>query len=281
MKLCFSLEANAEAKEICESVRNFIGQDGSLIRNVGNEAYLTFYNMTRENPVGRLLSDEKKQRLLNIKKEDLTISSITRLFGYSTNASSKDRKAAFEIKDPDFNLRDFFTLKAKEFTNQTEVQTTVGKFLFNKLFIENTDLTKIVPNGYYNVEVTASNMKKLSKMVANGCMQGLYGIIPTVADYLKAYEFWGLCLVTIVSPSYSLETILPNKQIEAKKKTGWDIIPFGVDGYFSLRDTKKNRAYVRALIDENIRNYRLVRFTENEKNGERLLKSVIVIINRK
>ena len=70
-------------------------------------------------------------------------------------------------------------------------------------------------------------------------------------------------------------------QIEAKKKTGWDIIPFGVDGYFSLRDTKKNRVYVRALIDENIRNYRLVRFTENEKNGERLLKSVIVIINRK
>lgn len=46
-------------------------------------------------------------------------------------------------------------------------------------------------------------------------------------------------------------------------------------------EAKKNRAYVRALIDENICNYRLVRFTENEKNGEKLLKSVIVIINRK
>lgn len=46
-------------------------------------------------------------------------------------------------------------------------------------------------------------------------------------------------------------------------------------------EAKKNRAYVRTLIDENICNYRLVRFTENEKNGEKLLKSVIVIINRK
>lgn len=217
MKLCFSIEANAEAKEISESIRNFIGQDGSLIRNVGNEAYLTFYNMTREKPVGKLLSDEKKSALMRLKKEDLSINSITKLFGYSTN-SSKGKKAAFDVKPPVFNVRDTFTLKAGEYTNKTEITTTVGKFLFNKLMIEGTDLVNVVPNGYYNVEVNAGAMKKLSKLVATGCMQGFYGIIPTVATYLKNYEFWGLCLVTIFSPSYSIETILPNPVLEAKKK---------------------------------------------------------------
>ena len=218
VKLCFSIEANAEAKEISESVKNFIGQDGSLIRNVGNEAYLTFYNMTRDNPVGKYLSEEKKYKLLNLKKEDLSIRSITRLFGYSTNSSSKDRKKTFEVRDPEFNLRDKLTLKPNEYINKTEIETTVGKVLFNKLMIEGTELTKIVPNGFYNVEVTASNMKKLSKMVANGCMQGVYGIVPTVFEYLRNYEFWGLCLVTIISPSYSIETIIPNRKIEEKKK---------------------------------------------------------------
>lgn len=211
--MCFTLEANEEAKRVSESVRNFIGQDGSLIRKVGNEAYLTFYNMTRNNPVGKTLTPEQKAKLLAIKKEDLTIKSITRYFGYSTNSVGKDKKKAFDIVPPVFDLRSPFTLKAGEFTNKKDVETTVGKFLFNKLFVEGSEIEKVVPNGYFNVEVNAKNMKKFSQIVADGCMQGVYGTVPTVSDYLKAYEFWGLCLVTIFSPSYSIETIIPNKQL--------------------------------------------------------------------
>ena len=46
-KLCFTLEANKEAAELCRSVKHFLSTQGDMIRNVGNEAYLTFYNMTR------------------------------------------------------------------------------------------------------------------------------------------------------------------------------------------------------------------------------------------
>lgn len=189
-----------------------------MIRNVGNEAYLTFYNMTRNEPVGGYLSEDKKQKLLSIKRDDLNIKTITRLFGYSTSFNPKDKKRSFDVKKPEFNLRDKLILKPNEYINKTEIETTVGKVLFNKLMIEGTELIKVVPNGFYNVEVTASNMKKLSKMVANGCMQSVYGIVPTVFEYLRNYEFWGLCLVTIFSPSYSMETILPNRKIEEKKK---------------------------------------------------------------
>ena len=218
VKLCFSIEANAEAKQISESVKNFIGQDGSLIRGVSKEAYLTFYNMTREKPYGKKLSEEKKARLMALDKDSLDIRTITKLFGYSTKSDTKDKKKAFEVREPDFNLRDTFILEAGEYINNDKIETTVGKFLFNKLMIEGTELTKIVPNGYYNVEVDASALKKLSKMVANGCMQGVYEVVPTIPDYLKKYEFWGLCLVTIFSPSYSIETILPNPILEKRKR---------------------------------------------------------------
>ena len=217
MKLCFSIEANEEAKRISESVKNFIGQDGGLIRVVKNEAFLTYYNMTRNEPVGKVLPEDKKRQLLKLDPTTLTVRDITKLFGYSTS-SKKDKKAAFEVKDPEFNLRDKVHLKANEYINTTDIDTTVGKILFNKLMIEGTELIKVVPNGFYNVEVNASKMKGLNKLVAQGVMQGAYSVVPTVPDYLKKFEFWGLCLVTIFSPSYSIETIVPNKKLEERKK---------------------------------------------------------------
>ena len=46
-KMVFSLEANEEAELIARSKRNFITVDGTLMRNVKNEAYLTFFSMTK------------------------------------------------------------------------------------------------------------------------------------------------------------------------------------------------------------------------------------------
>lgn len=217
MKLCFSIEANEEAKRISESVKNFIGQDGGLIRLVKNEAFLTYYNMTRNEPVGRVLSEDKKRALLKLDPETLTIRDITKLFGHSTS-SRKDKRMAFEIKGPEYNLRDKVLLKKGEYINTKDLETTVGKILFNKLMIEGTELVKVVPNGFYNEEVNAKKLKGLNKLVAMGVMQGIYPVVPTVPDYLKKFEFWGLCLVTIVSPSYSIETIVPNKQLEKRKQ---------------------------------------------------------------
>lgn len=45
-KMVFSLEANKEAQEIAESVKSFVAPDGSALRLIKNESYLTFFNMT-------------------------------------------------------------------------------------------------------------------------------------------------------------------------------------------------------------------------------------------
>ena len=46
-KLMFTQEANAEAEDIMKSLKHFITVKGKLIRVVENEAFLTFYNMTK------------------------------------------------------------------------------------------------------------------------------------------------------------------------------------------------------------------------------------------
>ena len=45
--MLYSIEANEEAAQSLESIRHYITIQGNLIRVLKNEAYLTFYNMTR------------------------------------------------------------------------------------------------------------------------------------------------------------------------------------------------------------------------------------------
>lgn len=47
-KACFTEEANEEAFQILTDVKHFVSIGGQLVRMIGNEAYLTFYNMTKD-----------------------------------------------------------------------------------------------------------------------------------------------------------------------------------------------------------------------------------------
>ena len=67
--------------------------------------------------------------------------------------------------------------------------------------------------------------------------------------------------------------------IEAKKKQGWEMTPFGT--HYLLKDTRDNRSRIEALLEENIRNYRLINFTKRELDSGTMLKSVIVEIYKK
>jgi hypothetical protein len=216
-KLCFTIEANTEAETISKSVKNFVSPDGKLLRVLGKEAHLTFYNMTRQEPPGGVLSDEQKKELLSIKRENLNISSIAKLFGNTTSLDTKNKKGVFTVNEPKFNPRAKFTLNANEYINKEPVNTSVGIFLLNKLLVEGL-LETVVPNGYYNEICNKKKFSKLTDMVASGLMSGTINVEDHVVPFLTAYEFWGLGLVTIFSPSYSMETIIPNKELEVKKK---------------------------------------------------------------
>lgn len=47
LKLCYTLEANKEAEEIATSLKHFMDLNDNFIRNISNEAYQTFFSMTK------------------------------------------------------------------------------------------------------------------------------------------------------------------------------------------------------------------------------------------
>ena len=174
--------------------------------------------MTRDKPAGGVLSNELKQELLKLKSKDLTINKIAELFGNTVSMKDKNnKKSVFDVKQPKFNPQAKFTLQAGEYINKETITTSVGIFLFNKLMVEGM-LEDVVPGGYYNEICNKSKFGKLTDMVAEAIMSQKIQIKPTVVDWLNAYEFWGLGLVSIFATSYSMETIIPNKQLEEMKK---------------------------------------------------------------
>ena len=107
----FTVEANEECEEILNSVSHYITAQGKLIRSLGNEAYLTIFNMTIDTPAGGMASDDIKNELLNTKFEDFGCRKITKWFGYTADQKTK------KISPPKYNHRDKVHLKAGECCN--------------------------------------------------------------------------------------------------------------------------------------------------------------------
>ena len=217
-KVCFTLEANAEASKLCKAPTNFITPDGKLLRVLGKEAYLTFFNITRTEPPGGILSDELKKELLSLDASKITLDDISKLFGITSSVETDaNGKKKFITHEPKFNLRSKFVLNENEYINKEQVVTTVGIFLFNKLMVE-LYIKDIVPNGYYNEVCNKKVFGKLCDIVASAVMQKTINISTQLIPWLNAYEFWGLGLVAIFAPSFSMELITPNKELQALKE---------------------------------------------------------------
>lgn len=213
VKILYSIEANQEAAQALDDIKHYVSIQGNLVRVIGNESYLTFYNMTRrdDNKAKRLSNDEKKE-LLSLSQEKLSISLMTKLF----SKHSSKQKGVFKVDPPKFNVRDTFKLEAGEYINEKEVETTVGSFLFNKIMIEGM-LEPIIPNGYYNEVINKNGFSSLIDKISEGLMMERITVNPTLIKWLKQYEFYGMKACTLFSPSYS-EGLLRRNTTVLKEK---------------------------------------------------------------
>lgn len=159
---------------------------------------------------GRLTPAEKSE-LLALKKEDLTVSLITKLFAYRAKPGN-----AFEVEPPKFNTKSKLLLKAGEYINKNDEETTVGIFLFNKLLVEG-NVEACIEGGYFNQVCTKKVFTNFLNVIAQGIINRVIPITPNVYNFLRDYEFWGMKLVTIFSPSYTMAMIKPSDDIRKMK----------------------------------------------------------------
>ena len=96
--------------------------------------------------MGRI-SEEDKRYLLSLKPSDITYELGMKLFA---DTVKKENGKIVEVKSR-FEPTDHFTLKASEYFNKEDIETTVGSFIFNKFIIEPL-FTEFI--DYVNYEIT-------------------------------------------------------------------------------------------------------------------------------
>lgn len=162
-----------------------------------------------------MIPPDKRDFLLKLKKEDVTVSLITKMFANRTSIN-RDPKATFNTKKPEYDTRWNLHLNKGEYINHEAVDTTVGIFLFNKLLVEG-GIDKVIPNGYFNEIVNKKKFNKFINYIASGIKNEVIEISPTVENFLRDYEFWAMKLTTVFSASYTEKMIRPSESLKKIK----------------------------------------------------------------
>lgn len=161
------------------------------------------------------LPDHLKQELIRIKPDQIDLDFLSNNFGW--RMTKKDGKV--EKIPPKFHTGWHVHLEANEYINQRAVDTNCGIILFNKLMIEGR-FEKLFDNHFYNEVIDKGKFNKFKKTIDDATRNKTIEINPTYVEFLKIYEFYGLAAVTIFSPSYSMNIIVPNKDvIKARDET--------------------------------------------------------------
>jgi hypothetical protein len=151
------------------------------------------------------VSEVTKKYFLSLKPEELGIKMQTHLFGRTADPKTK------KINAPRYNATDRVKLKAHEYINDKDVDTTLGRIVFNKICVENY-IDKVIPDHYWNTPLDKKGIGKLYNMVSEAIK---YGKLSTEDAWRweKAIEFYSLKGAVIYNGSYNAGLLMPRKDI--------------------------------------------------------------------
>lgn len=147
------------------------------------------------------LSNEEKQELLDISVNDMTYSKIVGLIA----SRARKENGKMVITPARFHQEDKLVLEANDYFNKQKVETTVGRFIFNKVIIE-PDFKDVI--GYVNEAVNGGKLSdieaKLSKALLDDQIEP-----EAMASYLNRVQWLGMQLHTAICGSFTMNTLKP------------------------------------------------------------------------
>jgi hypothetical protein len=183
-------------------------------------------NKAKDGESMSVVSPALKQELLKLKKSDLTVPFLVSKISKTTKVEKDPQtgKKQFHVKDAEWDCQAKMKLKAGEYINKEDVDTTLGSFLVNKLLIEDY-VESVVPGGYYNEVITAKKFEKLVNLISTALLEGKLPLQPNVVKFIQAFEFYGLMLTASTSPAitpglFSVDPEIRKKRDEMFAKTG-------------------------------------------------------------
>lgn len=149
----------------------------------------------------RMLTDEETRYVLSITDEQVTKANMIKWF-----AIQKQTK-------PMFSPQDKFKLPKGKLHNDTDIITTVGRYVFNVFIVKPFKGTI----KYINEPITKGRLEDVEAQIAQMVLDET---VPNAwfIDYLNRIQWFGYVGVDFLTPGMSLGVILPNKTVQARKK---------------------------------------------------------------
>lgn len=149
----------------------------------------------------RRISEEDKKYLLSLQPGDITYELGMALF--ADHVRKVDGKIIEEKSR--FEPTDYFQLKAGEYINRTDIETTVGSFIFNKFIVEPLFAQHI---DYVNWELTDGGLGKLEGMLSELLLEDKI-TTTEFADYLDRVQWLGMQFHEPLAASFTMKGLKP------------------------------------------------------------------------
>lgn len=155
------------------------------------------------------LNQKDKEYFLSLKPEDITAELLNDLFAYKLDTKTNT------IKPPKFDTGDYFTLKANEYFNKTEIKTNCGLFIINKFVLEGARLTNAIE--YINTPFDKKTMGKLNGNMSTALLEDK--ITPDqFYEFTRKLSWLAFVFNTQVSDTFTLSVMTPIPKVEKRKK---------------------------------------------------------------
>lgn len=156
-------------------------------------------NLTYE---ARQITNDEISYLLGISVEDITLDKIKELFAYRKNTN------------PKFDPKDTFKLKKDIVYNDKDINTTVGRYIFNKFILDD----KIGPIiGYMNKSMNGGALGGLQSKLA----ELLLNDVITAEDmnkYIDKLQWLGFSISSFMNSSLTTNMMVASDNIKNKKE---------------------------------------------------------------
>ena len=164
---------------------------------------MRFLKLKREErlSLARFLMEEEINYLLKLTDDDVTKSNMIRWFAIQRKTQ------------PMFSPQDKFRLPKGKLHNDTDIITSVGKYIFN-LFIISPFQGKI---NYVNEPITKKRLEDLEAQISQLVLDE---IIPCdwFIDYLNRIQWFGYIGVDFITPALTEGLIIPNEVVKKRKE---------------------------------------------------------------
>ena len=149
----------------------------------------------------RRISEDEKRYLLSLRPEDITYELGMSLF--ADHVRKVDGKVVEEKSR--FEPTDYFQLKAGEYINRTDIETTVGSFIFNKFIIEPLFAEYI---DFVNWELTDGGLGKLEGVLSELLLEDKIDTT-MFGDYLDRVQWLGMQFHEPLAASFTMRGLKP------------------------------------------------------------------------